>query len=140
MLSFYFSLLLMVIFLLGVFVFYCVYRYVSTIRSDRSLSAELARRNVLGDPTRTSDALRMFIIDYLDDNYSPMGGVSLSDHLYSDVGIDSLDMATVLSDVGHVTYTRPSVSEFVDLYGRNPSVSDLIRYIRSLMVKAQNNI
>lgn len=119
---------------------YLVYLVVQFNLHDDSQSSILSRSGSdMVCPTSTTEALRQFIIDYIDDNFTPLAGASANDRLFDDLGLDSLDIQSMLSDVGHVTCTHPSVDEFCRYYGLGASVNDLVTYVRSLMVKEHNN-
>lgn len=77
------------------------------------------------------DALRAFVFDYLDDKYSQFAPIQPTSYLIHDLGMDSLDLSTVMTDIGYVTATDLHVHEFMNQYGINSTVSDLIKYVRS---------
>lgn len=79
----------------------------------------------------SSDALSTFIIDYLDDKYSEFAPVQFGDVLVTDLGIDSLDLANIMTDISYVTGTELSAGEFQHKHGAHATVRDLIQYVRT---------
>ena len=77
-----------------------------------------------------SDDLGKSILALIDDVYSPFSPVRLCDHLLSDLDIDSLDMVDLLYDLEHISGAKLNASGLYKLYGRNPTVAQLIAYVR----------
>ena len=77
-----------------------------------------------------SDDLSKSILALLDDIYMPFFPVNLSDHLVSDLDIDSLDFVDLLYDIEQICGVKLNASEFHQQYGRNPTVAQLISYVR----------
>lgn len=77
------------------------------------------------------DELTTAIIQLISDCYSPIVDVRLNNRLSTDLDLDMLDIADLLFDVSKIAETEVSLREFVSLYGKDPTVAQLSKYVRS---------
>lgn len=80
-----------------------------------------------------TDDLGKSILSLIDDVYSPFYEPHLSDHLVSDLGLDSLDMVDLIFDCSCIAGVELNAHDLFHTYGRNPTISQLILYIRSML-------
>lgn len=78
---------------------------------------------------------KRIILELLDEQYSPYVQVQLTSRLVSDLGIDSLDMSNIMADIALIFGITPSAREFQTAYGIDPTVSQLVEYVRVKQLK-----
>lgn len=78
---------------------------------------------------------KRIILELLDEQYSPYIEVQLTTRLVSDIGLDSLDINNIMSDLALLFGITPSAREFRSLYGIDPTVSQLVEYVRTKQLK-----
>lgn len=94
-------------------------------------------RSTVSDRATLYSELLTFLIDYLEDKSCPFGKTpDGSSRLFSDLCLDSLDMAEVMRDVSYVTNTTLSFPEFNESYGPDPTITDLAHYVYHKMTNA----
>lgn len=86
-------------------------------------------------PQNLRDELSDAILFIINDVYSPFYPARLSDHIITDIDIDSLDIVDLLYDVEQICGAPLSTSELYRQYGRNPTVAQVIAYARHEMQK-----
>ena len=84
-----------------------------------------------GDCKKSYSDLRNFIVDYISDNYSEFVTVSLKDRLCSTISMNRKDIEDTLEDFSYITNSKFSADEFFLLFGSDPSVYNLISYVKS---------
>lgn len=86
-----------------------------------------------------SDDLSKSILALINDIYSPYYPAGMKDHIVTDLDIDSLDIVDLLYDVEQISGTKLSAFELYQQYGRNPTVAQLISYVRRVMSATRNS-
>lgn len=83
------------------------------------------------------DDLSRAILALINDTYSPFFEAQLHHRLVSDLDIDSLDVIDLMFDVSQIAATPLNANDLRRQYGRNPTVAQLISYVRSEMQSVQ---
>lgn len=122
------GLLIVVLFLGGGYMAYA-FLY-CTVKDEREQPAR---------PAYINDDMSRAIVELINDTYSPLYAVKLTDHLMSDIDIDSLDIVDLLFDVSQIAGVELNAHDLYRQYGRNPTVAQLIAFARSAMDKSSAN-
>lgn len=84
------------------------------------------------------DELRNSILELINDMYSPFYPARLNDHIYTDLDIDSLDILDLLFDIEQICGAKLPASGLYEKYGKDPTVAQLISYVRQQMKDAES--
>lgn len=84
-------------------------------------------------PREFQDNLQATILSLINDEYSPFSTARLHDHLYADLSLDSLDVNHLIAEISEITETDLSVPSLHEAYGHDPTISQLVAYVRSRM-------
>lgn len=72
--------------------------------------------------------IKEIVLEYFSE-LSPFMEVNMGTHLINDLGLDSLDIASAMSDFARMTDTKLSTHELISEYGSDPTVANVVSYI-----------
>lgn len=80
---------------------------------------------------RVRNEVSTFIIDYINNEYSPFIEVGTPDHLISELQLEPEDIENIFRAVAGENNTSLDSSQFFNEFGADPTVANLISYISS---------
>lgn len=72
--------------------------------------------------------IKEIVLEYFEE-LSPFMEVNMGTHLVNDLGLDSLDIASAMSDLERMTTTKLCTHEMLSEYGSDPTVANVVSYI-----------
>lgn len=72
--------------------------------------------------------IKEIILEYFSD-LSPFVEVGMGTHLVNDLGLDSLDIASAMTDIARMTDTALSTHKLLSEYGPDPTIANVITFV-----------